>query len=99
MTTDLWTSRAKDQYLTITVHYVDRDWVLRCQHLGAIPVTEERATAEGKCIIVIVSVFVFVLVISANDLMFCVCVMQLLGSMSWQRWPALGLIGGNLSQL
>lgn len=33
LTSDLWTSCASNGYMTVTAHYVDNDWVLRCKVL------------------------------------------------------------------
>ena len=30
MTTDAWTSLVIDSYITITGHFIDNDWMLRC---------------------------------------------------------------------
>ena len=34
MTTDIWSSRAADSYLTATVHWIDDEWQLRKKILG-----------------------------------------------------------------
>ena len=34
MTADMWSSRRGDSYITITVHWVDTDWVLQRWILG-----------------------------------------------------------------
>ena len=34
LTSDIWTSRATDGYLTVTVHWLDEDWVMRKRILG-----------------------------------------------------------------
>ena len=30
LTTDLWTSHAADQYIWLTVHFIDKDWSMEC---------------------------------------------------------------------
>ena len=34
MTAGMWSSRRGDSYITITAHWVDKDWVLQCRMLG-----------------------------------------------------------------
>ena len=34
MTTDGWTSRANESYLSLTVHYIDKEWILQNHLLG-----------------------------------------------------------------
>ena len=34
MTTDIWTSRSTDPYITVTLHWVDADWSLKKRILG-----------------------------------------------------------------
>ncbi len=46
ITTDTWTSVATESYLTITVHYVSKDWFMRSHVLG-IMLLEERHTGEN----------------------------------------------------
>ena len=36
LTCDIWTSRATQEYLSITCHYMDRDWNLRSYVLETI---------------------------------------------------------------
>ena len=41
MTADIWSSRRADSYITMTVHWVDRDWILQRRILGecVLPMT------------------------------------------------------------
>ena len=41
MTADIWSSRRGDSYITMTVHWVDTDWVLQRRILGecVLPMT------------------------------------------------------------
>ena len=34
MTTDIWTSRSTDPFITVTLHWVDADWSLKKRILG-----------------------------------------------------------------
>ena len=34
MTTDIWTSRNTDPYITMTLHWVDANWSLKKMHTG-----------------------------------------------------------------
>lgn len=45
ITTDTWTSVATESYLTITVHYVSKDWFMQNHVLGTM-LLEERHTGE-----------------------------------------------------
>ena len=42
-TTDLWTSRAKHPYLSLTVHFVDSSWALQAITLETIPLFEDHS--------------------------------------------------------
>lgn len=42
-TTDLWTSRAKHPYLSLTVHFVDPSWLLQAITLETIPLFEDHS--------------------------------------------------------
>ena len=46
ITTDTWTSVATESYLTITVHYISKDWLMRSHVLGTM-LLEERHTGEN----------------------------------------------------
>lgn len=43
--TDAWTSRAVDSYITMTAHYIDQNWILQTVCLSTVKVVE-RHTAE-----------------------------------------------------
>lgn len=45
ITADTWTSIAAQSYLTVTVHYVSQEWLLRSHVLGTL-LLEERHTGE-----------------------------------------------------
>lgn len=45
ITTDTWTSIATESYLTVTVHYVSKEWILKSHVLGTL-LLEERHTGE-----------------------------------------------------
>lgn len=45
LTTDTWTSVATESYLTITVHYVSHDWLLKSRVLGTL-FLDERHTGK-----------------------------------------------------
>ena len=36
-TTDLWTSRAKHPYLSLTIHFIDPSWSLQATTLETVP--------------------------------------------------------------
>jgi len=49
ITTDTWTSRALDSYMSVTAHFIDSDWTLQSVTLGLIPCFESHTpkyTAE-----------------------------------------------------
>ena len=54
-TCDLWTSRTKKQYFTLTMHWIDvkrveagPEWKLRWRILGSIPVLAEHVDHTGE---------------------------------------------------
>jgi hypothetical protein len=40
ITTDMWTSLAREGYITITSHYITNDWKLKCKVLATRPMSE-----------------------------------------------------------
>ena len=42
-TTDLWTSRAKHPYLSLTVHFIDPSWLLQAITLETVPMFEDHS--------------------------------------------------------
>lgn len=46
ITADTWTSVATESYLTVTVHYVSEDWLMKSHVLGTL-LLEERHTGEN----------------------------------------------------
>lgn len=58
ITADTWTSIATESYLTITVHYVSHEWLLKSHVLGTL-LLEERHTGEhlSTCIVEMLSKF------------------------------------------
>jgi len=46
ITTDLWTNVATENYLTVTFHYLDTKWKIRCVVSGTLPLSESH-TAQN----------------------------------------------------
>ncbi|XP_063215715.1 zinc finger BED domain-containing protein 4-like [Bacillus rossius redtenbacheri] len=49
LTTDMWTSTANDDYLGLTVHFVDSNFVLQHLNIGVIPFPELSHTGNNLC--------------------------------------------------
>ncbi|XP_072389901.1 E3 SUMO-protein ligase ZBED1-like [Diabrotica undecimpunctata] len=44
LTTDTWTSRSVDNYMAITAHYIDKDWILRTVLLGCFHFSNQHTS-------------------------------------------------------
>ncbi|GKC00986.1 zinc finger BED domain-containing protein RICESLEEPER 2-like protein, partial [Tanacetum coccineum] len=50
LTTDTWTSLQRINYMCLTAHYVDNDWVLRKKVLNFCPISSHRGVDIGKAV-------------------------------------------------
>ena len=46
ITTDTWTSRVTESYLTVTAHYIDDEWNLKCHVLETLQMTTAHTSAN-----------------------------------------------------
>ncbi|GKD76633.1 zinc finger BED domain-containing protein RICESLEEPER 2-like protein, partial [Tanacetum coccineum] len=50
LTTDTWTSLQRINYMCLTAHYIDNDWVLRKKVLNFCPISSHRGVDIGKAV-------------------------------------------------
>ncbi|XP_071739175.1 zinc finger BED domain-containing protein RICESLEEPER 2-like [Rutidosis leptorrhynchoides] len=50
LTTDTWTSLQRVNYMCLTAHYVDNEWVLRKKVLNFCPISSHRGVDIGKAV-------------------------------------------------
>ncbi|PHT30210.1 hypothetical protein CQW23_30195 [Capsicum baccatum] len=50
LTTDTWTSVQKLNYMCLTAHFIDRDWVLHKRILNFCPITSHKGEHLAECI-------------------------------------------------
>ncbi|GJZ78692.1 zinc finger BED domain-containing protein RICESLEEPER 2-like protein [Tanacetum coccineum] len=50
LTTDTWTSLQRINYMCLTAHYIDNDWVLRKKVLNFFPIFSHRGVDIGKAV-------------------------------------------------
>lgn len=50
LTTDTWTSVQRINYMSLTAHYVDNDWILRKKVLNFCPISSHRGVEIGKAV-------------------------------------------------
>jgi hypothetical protein len=48
LTTDGWTSQQQDSYMTVTTHFIDKDWCLHKKIIGFFKVKEKRVMTLGN---------------------------------------------------
>ena len=49
ITADIWTSKARESYLSVTLHYIDNNWEMTSFALGTFPLTESHTGESIQC--------------------------------------------------